>query len=460
LIAGWPPPTIATMKWSLRPLLALFALLLLAACARREATPLPTAPPASTAAASGATSAPPPAATATPAGSSAYLPYAVAGEARATAAAVTVTPAATATPTGTPEASPTPAYPLYEGPPLPRERLGIQVHLHREDQDALFAHLESLPLGWVKVQVSWKLYEPADGEFDAYRFGELDQFVSRAGAQGIQVLLGVAKAPEWSRPTTEMDGPPADYALFTRFMRQLAQRYQGQVAAYELWNEPNLQREWEGEPLSAARTVALIRAGAAGVVAADPAAHVISAAPATTGVDDGVVAIDDRRFLREMLAAGLGEVVDGVGVHPYGWANPPNASAAGAAPVAPSHNNHPSFFYADTLRDYRDLLAQFGYHDLPLWATEFGWASYDQMGTTAPAGVEYMDAVNEWDQAVYTLQAYALAQELPAVGPLFLWNLNFAPTFGNAFTESAYSILRPDGSRRPLFLALQALPVE
>lgn len=448
------------MTWSLRPLPALIVLLLLTACACREATPLPTAAPAVTAAPTAAATAPPPAATATPAGSSAYLPYAVAEEAQATAAAVTLAPEATTTPTGTPQASPTPAYPLYEGPPLPRDQLGIQVHLHREDQDALFAHLESLPLGWVKVQVSWKLYEPADGEFDAYRFDELDRFVSRARAQGMQVLLGVAKAPEWSRPTTEMDGPPAGYPLFTRFMQQLAQRYRGQVAAYELWNEPNLQREWEGEPLSAARTVALIRAGAAGVAAADPAAQVISAAPATTGVDDGVVAIDDRRFLREMLAAGLGEVVDGIGVHPYGWANPPAASAADPAPVAASHNNHPSFFFGDTLRDYRALLTQAGYPGLPLWVTEFGWGSYDRMETTAPAGAEFMAGVDEWQQALYTLQAYSLAQELPATGPLFLWNLNFAPTFGNAFTESAYSVLRPDGSPRPLYHALQSLPVQ
>ena len=68
-----------------------------------------------------------------------------------------------------------------------------------------------------------------------------------------------------------------------------------------------------------------------------------------------------------------------------------------------------------------------------------------------------MADVDEWQQATYTLRALALAEELQAGGPLFLWNLNFAPTFGNAFTESAYSILRPDGSPRPLYLALQAL---
>jgi hypothetical protein len=434
--------------------LVLVLLILLAACNRREETPAPpTAPALGTATIPAGTST---AATpATPTTADAFLPLAVAGEATVSVTAMPPTATATTAPTVTPTQAPT--FPTYSGPPIGRERIGIQLHIHREDYELLFAYLDDLPIGWVKVQVSWKLFEPSPGHLDAYRIDELDRFVARARERNLHVLLSVAKAPEWSRPTTEMDGPPGDYALFTRFMQALAQRYQGQVAAYELWNEPNLQREWNGEPLSAARTVALIRAGAQGVAAVDPAALLISAAPATTGIDDGVMAIDDRRFLREMLVAGLADLVAGVGVHPYGWANPPDASAAAPDPVAPSHNNHPSFFFADTLRDYRALLAQAGYPDMPLWSTEFGWASYEGMEATPPAGAEFMADVDEWEQAAYTLRAFALAEELQAGGPLFLWNLNFAPTFGHAFTESAYSILRPDGSPRPLYLALQAL---
>lgn len=443
-------------SWRRAFAVALLLLIFVAACSRREETPpaptvtLPVATAAGPApAATGASVTPlvpSPAAT-----EAAYLPL-VRGEESPTPLPVIATATATPPPTETP-----PAYPTYAGPPLARNLLGIQLHIHREDYDVLFDWLEELPVGWVKVQVSWKLYEPSPGQLDAFRIDELDRFIARARAAGLQVLLSVAKAPEWSRPTTEMDGPPADYAAFTRFMQALAGRYQGQVAAYELWNEPNLQREWNGEPLSAARTAALIQAGAQGVAAADPGALLISAAPATTGIDDGVTAIDDRRFLREMVAAGLLQTVDGVGVHPYGWANPPDASAAAPDAVSPSHNNHPSFFFADTLHDYRAILVEAGYPVMPLWSTEFGWASYEGMEAAPPSGAEYMAHVNEWQQAAYTLRALALAEELHAGGPLFLWNLNFAPTFGNAFTESAYSILRPDGRPRPLFLALQAL---
>jgi hypothetical protein len=204
--------------------------------------------------------------------------------------------------------------------------------------------------------------------------------------------------------------------------------------------------------------VELNRAGAAGVRAADPEAILISAAPATTGINDGVTAIDDRVFLQQMVAAGLPGVVDAIGAHPYGWANPPDSTAISPDPAVPSHNNHPSFFYLDTLQDYRTILDQAGHPDKPIWVTEFGWGSYDGMGVPAPDGVAYMSNVNEWQQATYTLRAYEMAHERDWVGPLILWNLNFAPTFGQEFVESAYSLFRPDGSTRPIFHSLAAIP--
>ena len=377
---------------------------------------------------------------------SVYLPL-TAGETAPTAGPTTP---ATAVP------SPTPTFPHYEGPPLDFDGIGVQIHLHREDVGALFGHLRALGVGWVKVQVSWKVYEPAPGRYDEERLAELDALVERAERDGVNVLLSVAKAPDWSRTTTEMDGPPQDPAHFQAFMGALAGRYRGRVGAYELWNEPNLRREWNGVPLSAGELVALIRAGAEGVRAADGNALLISGAPATTGINDGMIAIDDRVFLQGMLAAGVGEIVDGIGVHPYGWANPPEASAADPAPAAPTHNDHPSFFFADTLRDYRTLLDEAGYGRLPLWPTEAGWGSAEGMGAPPPEGAAFMAHVSERQQAIYTMEALAMAQREEGIGAVFLWNLNFAPTFGPSFSESFYSLLRPDGTPRPVYLSLQA----
>ncbi|MCP4359543.1 MAG: cellulase family glycosylhydrolase [Chloroflexi bacterium] len=348
----------------------------------------------------------------------------------------------------------TPTFPIYNAPPLAQELLGIQVHLMERDQDEIFRHLQTLGVGWVKVQISWKLYEPEPGKVHNGRFIELDQFVNRANQANINVLLSVSKAPEWSRPTTEMDGPPTDFALFNRFMADLAGRYQGQVAAYELWNEPNLQREWNGFPLGGAEFAQLLRAGAAGVRAADAEVLLIAGAPAVTGIDDGVTAVADRSFLRQMLEAGAADAVDGLGVHPYGFANPPDSSLSHPDSTdAPTHNNHPTFFFTDTLNDYTHIQQDFGV-DLPLWVTEFGWGSFENIASAPPPGVEYMAQVTEWEQAVYTLRAFELGQMQQLGGPMFLWNLNFGPLLGTDFAESGYSVLQPDGRPRPVYSSL------
>ena len=378
----------------------------------------------------------------------------------------TVQPAeATASPTMTPTpapptATPTPVvnFPVYSGPPLNRDDAGIQIHLHREDLDSIMTQVRTLGLGWVKTQVSWKLYQPDPDRFDDYRWQELDRLVEVAENEGIKVMLSVAKAPEWSRPTTELDGPPLEFSNFQTFMEVLATRYQGRVAAYELWNEPNLQREWNGMSLNASALVELIRAGASGVRLADSKAILISGAPATTGINDGLTAIDDRIFFQQMITAGITDIVDVVGAHPYGWANPPDSSAVNPDLSVPSHNDHPSFFFNDTLQDYRAMLDQSGHTEIPIWVTEFGWGSYDGLGIPPPDEVAYMAYIDEQQQASFTLRAYELAHDKDWLGPLILWNLNFSPTLGPNFPVSAYSALRPDGSPRPLFYALSTVP--
>jgi hypothetical protein len=151
------------------------------------------------------------------------------------------------------------------------------------------------------------------------------------------------------------------------------------------------------------------------------------------------------------------DVVDGVGAHPYGWANPPDATAANPDTAATSHNNHPSFFFLNTLQDYHAILETAGQPQTPIWVTEFGWGSFERLDALPPAEVEFMNDVTEWEQAVYTLRAYELAHSMGWVGPMILWNLNFGPLLGPDFSETGFSVLRPDGSRRPVYWALESI---
>ncbi|NHZ72286.1 MAG: hypothetical protein GWP17_04270, partial [Aquificales bacterium] len=80
-----------------------------------------------------------------------------------------VTPALEPTrqPTNTPTLTPTPAYPLYNGPPLNRNDMGIQLHIQQIDLMPLMDQAQALDVGWVKTQVSWKLYQPYPDQYSA-----------------------------------------------------------------------------------------------------------------------------------------------------------------------------------------------------------------------------------------------------------------------------------------------------
>jgi len=373
-------------------------------------------------------------------------------------APTTLAPAPQPTPSPSPSppeptpAGPTPTGPTPLPPPAPKPGYGIQVHLLAGDMEETLRWAQGLGVGWVKQQVEWHTIEHGPGDLD---WVLLDLAVDACNRYGFKLLLGVTHAPDWTRASELEGGPPADYAEFARFMEQLASRYRGRVAAYELWNEANLAREWRGDTLSPARFVALVAEGARGVRSGDPGALIISGAPAVTGINDGVNAIDDRTYLRGMYEAGIAQWVDGIGVHPYGFANPPDASWQDPNHVTTSHNNHPSFFFRDTLEDYRAIMLEYGDGERQLWPTEFGWPSTDKMGDMDATGWEYGREVSEDQQADYIVRAFQMGEEREWVGTMFLWNLNIATIWGSGNPTSAYSLLRPDRSYRAAYVALR-----
>lgn len=79
--------------------------------------------------------------------------------------------------------------------------MGVQIHTFLDDNSfaAMLDRAAELGVGWVKFQLTWKLYEPAQGQFsEFYRAMVLN--VQRASVRGFKTLLSVAKAPDWARP--------------------------------------------------------------------------------------------------------------------------------------------------------------------------------------------------------------------------------------------------------------------
>jgi hypothetical protein len=320
--------------------------------------------------------------------------------------------------------------------------VGIQAQLWQNDKGGVAGQINDLGITWVKQQLRWEFVEDAPGSLN---WSEPDQVIDVMTGHGIQVLFSVFTAPQWARPDKPgTGGPPNDFNLYADFVGKIAGRYCGRLGAIEVWNEQNLQREWEGFPLDPGTYLDLLRRAYTAIKANCPSVIVVSGAPTPAGTS--AVAIDDVEYLRGMYANGLARYSDAIGVHPSGFANPPEVTFEDWQQKrydAPSHVNHPSFYFRSTMERYRQTMVQAGDTNKRLWPTEFGWAS-----TPSPyPGYEYAGRISEAQQAQYIVTAFRMMRDWGWVGVPFLWNLNFS--------EGEMAAFRVAG--RPAYDALKSL---
>lgn len=357
--------------------------------------------------------------------------------------------------------TPQPARTPVPGPPLIRSRLGIQGYFAIPDvMDQWLAKVTAMGFTWVKYQVDWRQLENPP---DAYpTLSTLDAFMDDVQGRRLNVLLSIVKAPDWARNTTEGSGPPTDQRTLTDFARFLAGRYKNRLdtmqIAFEIWNEPNTFREWVGAPLSARDYVSLLAGAYVAIKAEDTRYTVISAGLAPTGISDGTTSIDDRLYLRQMFDADLARVSDGIGVHPYGWSNPPSTRCCGDPNTPPGYDEHHSFFFLDTVEDYRAMQVEYGDGTDKLWVTEFGWGTVEGFGGAVPPGAPYFTDITAQLQAEYVWQAYLMAQQWEYMGPMFLWNLNMVTVPSVDAEAAAYSIFYSIDNPRPAYELLRDAP--
>ncbi len=372
-----------------------------------------------------------------------------------------VPPVSTPVPAGTQAPAPTAAPGTPAPMPTPSNTAtnvgfayGLQVHLPNQTMATVINGATDLGVTWLKQQIEWSLYEPTAGNVN---WVPIDEMVAAMETADANILLTVNSAPGWARNSSQEKGPPTDYTTYANFVGQLAQRYRGRVQAYEIWNEQNLRREWNTtRGISAASYVEMLRLAYNAIKLSDPGAIVVTGGLAPTGFNDGVNAIDDRVYLRQMYAAGAEDYSDAIGAHPNGWANPPDSTCCrNNRPAVPGWDEHPSFFFKETLSDYREIMVQNGDSGTYIWPTEFGWGSNDGLNVQPPAEYGFVAYTSLDEQSSYLTRAFQLGREWGFVGPMFLWNLNFCQVVGVTGEQCYWSLLDPAGNPRPAYLALR-----
>lgn len=234
------------------------------------------------------------------------------------------------------------ALPIWPAGPLSSTFFGM--HIHRPD---IAWPSVNGRLGTVRIWdagAQWADIAPAKGVFN---WEVLDDHVSRARANGADVIMNLGRTPAWasarpSEPSAYGPGQAAEPALdqyWQDWVRAAATRYQGKIRYWEVWNEPNDAAFFSG---SAAKMVDLARQAYFILKTSNPDNQVLSPSPY------------NLNYLDYYLSLGGGDYADVIGYHFY-LSEAPEALATWYIPSV------------------RAILTQHGQASKPLWNSEGGY---------------------------------------------------------------------------------------
>ncbi len=279
------------------------------------------------------------------------------------------------------------------------------------------AAMQRAGMNWMKIQLRY-----APGSDPGMAAGP----ISEAHARGFKILLGVV-------------GYPNDLAAGGAGYVQGFASFLGGVAglgpdAIEVWNEPNIDREWPAGQISGAGYADMLRQAYQAIKSANSSVMVISGAPAPTGAEAAFPGrvVNDDRFIRDMVAAGAVQWMDCLGAHYNEGVVGPNQRSGD-----PRDNYYTRYFFG-MLDTYWNAIGG----QRPICFTELGYLT--------PEGYPPLDPYFAWganttvgQQAAWLAEAIALASQSGRVRLLIVWNVDF--DFYGTDPMAGFAIIRPGG---------------
>ncbi|HEX2621435.1 MAG TPA: hypothetical protein VHL11_14855, partial [Phototrophicaceae bacterium] len=249
--------------------------------------------------------------------------------------------------------------------------------------------------------------------------------IDAARSRGFKILLGIAG------DKNQLANNPAQYYQdFANFLGGVAQLGPD---AIEVWNEPNIDREWPNGQVSGGNYTQMLSAAYQSIKSRNPNVIVISGAPAPTGFFGGTCqagGCDDNIFLQQMRSAGAAGFMDCVGIHYNEGVLPPTATSGDPR----GNPNHYSRYYPTMVSTYS---AQFP--SKPLCFTELGYLTPEGMGPLPP-GFEWAANTTIQNQAEWLGQAVTLSRQGGRVKLMIVWNVD--STIYGADPQAGYAIVR------------------
>ncbi len=316
-------------------------------------------------------------------------------------------------PTPAPTSTPDPDGFVPPPAPPPSPGGGFELGGHIRSWNYL-GQMASARMNWVKVQVHYG--EDASG------------LVGMAHGNGYKIQLSALGSPG-------MVTQPNFHADFSAWVGRMAA---AGADAIEVWNEPNIDREWAAGQISPASYTQLLCAAYSAIKNANAGTAVISAAPAPTGWFGGCsgAGCDDLPWLQGMYNAGAANCMDYIGAHHNSGATSPSASSGHPADGGGGHH---SWYFMPQTRLYYSVFGG----SRKLFYTEMGYASQEGVDTFADQWA-WARGITNAQQAAWLAEAVTLSRSSGMVRCIIVWNIDFA-RYGND-PQDGYAIIRPGGS--------------
>ncbi|MGP6175224.1 cellulase family glycosylhydrolase [Corynebacterium sp. A21] len=286
---------------------------------------------------------------------------------------------------------------------------------------------EQVTLGakWIRISASWHEIERQQG---SYYWDQLDQRVNAAVDAGLTPLLLLHTLPDWVEGFGVVDSGAAQH--YGEFAGAVAQHYGDRVTAYEIWNEPNIERFWPNpDPVAYAEWLAV---ASQNIEAVDPGAEIIAGGLAPASNVEGI-SYSGYTFLERLYELEALNYVTAVAVHPYSYPERPSGMAR--------------WNTFRQLGQIKELLRENGDGGKKIWLTEYG----------APTSGE--GGVGEREQATMVSEALRLAWIDPTLGPIFIYTM-YDLDFGEDDRESHFGLMYGPGDPKVAFTALREVAVE
>ncbi len=297
-------------------------------------------------------------------------------------------------------------------------------HIANFTQSSISA-MQRSGMTWVKKQMKGVGLDWAQGIINAAR------------ANNLKVLISVVG--DKNRLGQNFDAYIQEYAQLVAAVAAAG------ADAIEVWNEPNIEREWPVGRVNGAEYTKLLAAAYNAIKQANPNTLVISGAPAPTGAAGsagcfldqaaGIHFCNDDTFMQQMAAAGAANYMDCVGLHYNEGVLPPTATSGDPRGSFPTY-----FFGSMTARGAASFPGK------QLCYTEFGYLSGEGMGQPIPAAFNWSpnNPVTVAQQASWLAQAATLSAQRGDIRLMIIWNVDF--TLWGSDPQGGYAIIRPDGS--------------